>query len=80
LERPRLIEWIEQNISDAAAAHLTCYNVISLEKNVSCSIGIPCMAPIPICFMKDQNPVAEKFSRSAVYVYQRASKNAVKKR
>jgi len=65
LERPRLIEWIEQNISNAAAAHLTRYNVISLEKTLAVQLEFLCTASIPICFMKDQNPVAEKFSRSA---------------
>ena len=41
LERPRLIQRIKQNISDINSAHLTCFNITSLEKTLAVQLGIP---------------------------------------
>ena len=41
LERPRLIDRIRQAIPDGVPAHLTCYNVTSLEAELSVRLGVP---------------------------------------
>ena len=47
LERPRLIERIRQVIPDVDAAHLTCYNITSLEKTLAVQLGIPLFGTDP---------------------------------
>ena len=66
LERPRLIEQIKQKITDIHAAHLTCFNITSLEKTLAVQLGIPLFGTDPDYFMKDQNRAAEKHSGCGV--------------
>ncbi len=41
LSRPRLIERIRQAIPDPAAAHMTCFNVSALERELALALGVP---------------------------------------
>jgi PGM1 C-terminal domain len=41
LERPRLLKRIGEALGDKALAHMTCYNVTSLERSLALELGIP---------------------------------------
>lgn len=41
LARPRLLERIRATIGDAAAAHLSCFNVSGLERSLAVRLGVP---------------------------------------
>lgn len=47
LERPRIMERIRQLITDKKSAHLTCFNITSLEKTLSVQLGIPLFGTDP---------------------------------
>ena len=64
LERPRLIEHIRQLISNPDAAHLTCYNITSLEKTLSVHLGIPLFGTDPDKFYEGSKSGSRKTFRS----------------
>lgn len=50
LQRPRLIAKIRREIEDTGAAHLSCFNVTQLEKQLSVRLGIPLYGTDPDLF------------------------------
>jgi len=63
LERPRLMERIRQQITDASSAHLTCYNITSLEKTLAVQLGIPLFGTDPDKFYEGSKSGARKTFR-----------------
>lgn len=47
LERPRLMQRIRNLIGDTKSAHLTCFNITTLEKTMSVQLGIPLFGTDP---------------------------------
>jgi hypothetical protein len=47
LERPRILERVRQLITDKESAHLTCFNITSLEKTLAVQLGIPLFGTDP---------------------------------
>lgn len=47
LERPHLIQRIREMIPDPESAHLTCFNITSLEKTLAVQLGIPLFGTDP---------------------------------
>ncbi len=41
IERPRLLNRIKQEIGDPSSAHMTCFNVTTVEANLAIHLGIP---------------------------------------
>ena len=64
LDRPRLIEQIRQNISDASSAHLTCFNITPLEKTLAVQLGIPLFGTDPELFYEGSKSGARRTFRS----------------
>jgi len=65
LERPRLIERIRQLITDVDAAHLTCYNITSLEKTLAVQLGIPLFGTDPDKFYEGSKSGGRKNFRES---------------
>ena len=65
LERPRLIERIRQVIPDVDAAHLTCYNITSLEKTLAVQLGIPLFGTDPDKFYEGSKSGSRKNFRNS---------------
>ncbi len=65
LERPRLIQRIKQNITDYNAAHLTCFNITSLEKTLAVQIGIPLFGTDPDLFYEGTKSGGRKIFKAA---------------
>jgi hypothetical protein len=65
LERPRLIQRIKQNISDINSAHLTCFNITSLEKTLAVQLGIPLFGTDPDLFYEGTKSGGRKIFRAA---------------
>ncbi len=65
LERPRLIERIRQVIPDVDAAHLTCYNITSLEKTLAVQLGIPLFGTNPDKFYEGSKSGGRKNFRNS---------------
>ncbi|MEO6405046.1 MAG: hypothetical protein ABIY51_13550 [Ferruginibacter sp.] len=65
LDRPRLIKTIRQSISDPASAHLTCYNITSLEKTLAVQLGIPLFGTDPDKFYEGSKSGSRKTFRAA---------------
>ena len=65
LDRPRLIERVRQAIPDMNAAHLTCYNVTSLEKTLAVQLGIPLFGPDPDKFYEGSKSGGRKNFRAS---------------
>ena len=65
LERPRLIERIRQVIPDVNAAHLTCYNITSLEKTLAVQLGIPLFGTDPDKFYEGSKSGGRKNFRDS---------------
>jgi hypothetical protein len=69
LERPRLIERIKQNITNFNEAHLTCFNITSLEKTLAVQLGIPLFGTDPDLFYEGTKSGGRKiFKESEVHV------------
>ncbi len=69
LERPRLIQRIKQNISNASEAHLTCFNVTAFEKTLAVQLGIPLFGTDPDLFYEGTKSGGRKiFSASGVCI------------
>lgn len=60
LERPRLIKHLKQLISDPDSAHLTCYNITSLEKTLAVQLGIPLFGTDPDKFYEGSKSGSRK--------------------
>jgi PGM1 C-terminal domain len=65
LDRPRLIERIRQVIPDLNAAHLTCYNITSLEKTLAVQLGIPLFGTDPDKFYEGSKSGGRKNFRAS---------------
>ncbi|MEP6947933.1 MAG: peptide ligase PGM1-related protein [Ginsengibacter sp.] len=65
LERPRLIQRIKQNIADDTAAHLTCFNITSLEKTLAVQLGIPLFGTDPDLFYEGTKSGSRKIFKAA---------------
>ncbi len=65
LNRPRLIEQLRQHISDTTAAHLTCYNITSLEKSLAVQLGIPLFGTDPDKFYEGSKSGSRKTFRAS---------------
>ncbi|MEP6583942.1 MAG: peptide ligase PGM1-related protein [Ginsengibacter sp.] len=65
LERPRLVERIRQHISNVDEAHLTCFNVTSLEKTLAVQLGIPLFGTDPDLFYEGTKSGGRKIFKSA---------------
>ena len=65
LERPRLIERIRQVVPDVNAAHLTCYNITSLEKTLAVQLGIPIFGTDPDKFYEGSKSGGRKNFRTS---------------
>lgn len=65
LDRPRLIETIKKNIVDVDSAHLTCYNITSLEKTLAVQLGIPLFGTDPDKFYEGSKSGGRKTFRAA---------------
>jgi len=65
LERPRLIQRIKQNITDNNSAHLTCFNITSLEKTLAVQLGIPLFGTDPDLFYEGTKSGGRKIFRAA---------------
>lgn len=64
LERPRLIEQVRENISDPASAHLTCFNITTLEKTLAVQLGIPLFGTDPDLFYEGSKSGGRKTFRA----------------
>ncbi|MGI9524678.1 MAG: peptide ligase PGM1-related protein [Hyphomicrobiaceae bacterium] len=62
LNRPRLIERIRSAIPDPRCAHMTCFNVSSLERNLAIRLGIPIYGCDP-----DLLPLGSKSGSRAIF-------------
>lgn len=68
LERPRLLERIRQLVPDINAAHLTCYNITSLEKTLAVQLNIPLFGTDPDKFYEGSKSGGRKnFRESGVH-------------
>ncbi len=65
LERPRLLERIKQLVPDKEVAHLTCYNVTSLEKSLSVQLGVPLFGTDPDKLYEGSKSGSRKSFRAA---------------
>lgn len=65
LSRPRLIEKIKSCIEDFSAAHLTCFNITSLEKTLAVQLGIPLFGTDPDKFYEGSKSGGRKTFREA---------------
>jgi hypothetical protein len=65
LERPRLIERIKQLIADKDSAHLTCYNITSLEKTLAVHLDIPLFGTDPDKFYEGSKSGGRKTFRES---------------
>ncbi|MBL0358073.1 MAG: carboxylate-amine ligase [Chitinophagaceae bacterium] len=65
LERPRLIERIRQAIPDLEAAHLTCFNITSLEKTLAVRLDIPLFGTDPDKFYEGSKSGGRKNFRES---------------
>jgi hypothetical protein len=65
LERPRLINRIQQNILDKNSAHLTCFNITQLEKTLAVQLGIPLFGTDPDLFYEGTKSGGRKIFRAA---------------
>ncbi|MEP6595656.1 MAG: peptide ligase PGM1-related protein [Ginsengibacter sp.] len=65
LERPRLIQRIKQNIADINAAHLTCFNITSLEKTLAVQLGIPLFGTDPDLFYEGTKSGGRKIFKAS---------------
>jgi hypothetical protein len=65
LERPRLIQRIKQNINDYDSAHLTCFNITSLEKTLAVQLGIPLFGTNPDLFYEGTKSGSRKIFKAA---------------
>ena len=63
LERPRLLDQIQQNITDPSSAHLTCFNITSLEKTLAVQLGIPLFGTDPELFYEGSKSGGRKIFR-----------------
>ena len=64
LERPRLLEQIRQSITDPSSAHLTCFNITTLEKTLAVQLGIPLFGTDPELFYEGSKSGGRKTFRS----------------
>ncbi|MEM1045490.1 MAG: peptide ligase PGM1-related protein [Pseudomonadota bacterium] len=62
LDRPRLVERIRNAIPDPRCAHITCFNVSSLERSLAVRLGIPIYGCNP-----DLLPLGSKSGSRAVF-------------
>src|SRR5450432_3144110 len=65
LDRPRLIHRIRQNITDDNTAHLTCFNITSLEKTLAVQLGIPLFGTDPDLFYEGTKSGSRKIFKAA---------------
>lgn len=65
LERPRLMQRIRDLIKDTASAHLTCFNITSLEKTMSVQLGIPLFGTDPDKFYEGSKSGGRKNFKAA---------------
>jgi len=65
LERPRLMERIRQLITNKDSAHLTCYNITSLEKTVAVHLDIPLFGTDPDKFYEGSKSGGRKTFRES---------------
>ncbi|MEP7108026.1 MAG: peptide ligase PGM1-related protein [Ferruginibacter sp.] len=65
LERPRLMQRIRNLIRDKNAAHLTCFNITTLEKTMSVQLGIPLFGTDPAKFYEGSKSGGRKNFRAA---------------
>lgn len=65
LERPRLMETIRQNITNFETAHLTCFNITSLEKTLAVQLGIPLFGTDPDKFYEGSKSGGRKTFRES---------------
>ena len=65
LERPRLMERIRELIPDTNSAHLTCYNITSLEKTLAVQLGIPLFGTDPDKFYEGSKSGSRKNFRDS---------------
>jgi hypothetical protein len=68
LERPRLVERIRRQITDADSTHLTCFNITRLEKTFAVQLGIPLFGTDPDKFYEGSKSGGRKtFRESGVH-------------
>ncbi|MGH2646255.1 MAG: hypothetical protein ACRDE8_01760, partial [Ginsengibacter sp.] len=65
LERPRLVQQIRQSILDPSTAHLTCFNITSLEKSLAVQLDIPLFGTDPDLFYEGSKSGGRKTFRLA---------------
>jgi len=65
LDRPRLIETIRRNITNSETAHLTCFNITSLEKTLAVQLGIPLFGTDPDKFYEGSKSGGRKTFRES---------------
>jgi hypothetical protein len=65
LERPRLMARVRELISDPNSAHLTCYNITSLEKTLAVQLGIPLFGTDPDKFYEGSKSGSRKNFRDS---------------
>jgi hypothetical protein len=65
LERPRLVQRIRQSITDDSSAHLTCFNITSLEKTLAVQLGIPLFGTDPDLFYEGTKSGSRKIFKDA---------------
>lgn len=65
LERPRLMKRIHDLVTDPSSAHLTCYNITSLEKTMAVRLGIPLFGTDPEKFYEGSKSGGRKNFRTA---------------
>ncbi|MEP7230227.1 MAG: peptide ligase PGM1-related protein [Ginsengibacter sp.] len=65
LSRPRLIQRIKQNIANNNEAHLTCFNITSLEKTLAVKLEIPLFGTDPDLLYEGTKSGARKIFREA---------------
>lgn len=65
LNRPRLIERIRKEIDHPDAAHLSCFNVTHLEKQLAVRLGIPLYGTDPDLFYEGTKSGSRKAFRAA---------------
>jgi len=65
LERPRLMQRIRRSITDDNSAHLTCFNITSLEKTLAVQLGIPLFGTDPDLFYEGTKSGGRKIFKAA---------------
>ncbi len=65
LARPRLIQRIKQNIAKNNEAHLTCFNITSLEKTLAVQLSIPLFGTDPDLLYEGTKSGARKIFKDA---------------